>query len=205
VTDRERKNGGAEDEDVTRPATRAPSAPADAAAGTNVSPARDGDPVDVAPRRAPAALKRLAPQEGEGEVVALSADGYLLGRSQGCNIQLRSATASRQHARIELRNGEWFLCPVGGKVVIVEGRPTYDEARLQHAMKIQLGADEFVFLQEESAGGAPEWEGDTLVTPSPPGKPPRASTANRGLSPAAWLAIGAGAVLLAALAFWLLL
>jgi hypothetical protein len=198
-----------DDEDVTRPATQAPSPVVDrtAALDANAAAAADraDDGGDAAARAAPAALRRLAPEEGEGDVVTLAADDYVLGRSHACNVILLSATASRRHARIVRRNGEWFLCPLGGKAVIVDRRPVYEETPLRHQMKIQLGADEFVFLQEDPGPDEAGQEDETMVTPAARVSPPPAPVPETSRPPAVWMAICVGAVSLAALAFWLLL
>jgi pSer/pThr/pTyr-binding forkhead associated (FHA) protein len=157
------------------------------------------------PGGAPASLRRLAPQEGEGEVIALSGNNYLLGRSHTCNIALLSATASRQHAEIVGRSGAWFLCPVGGKTLIADGRLVYGEIPLRHQMKIQLGADELLFMQENPDPDRLEREEETWVAGSAPVIQPPALPAEPSRSPLAWIALGLGAVLLAGLAFWLLL
>jgi FHA domain len=209
VTDVDGKYGGVDDEDATRPATPAPAvtgrtAPVDA----DAKPAEGGDSddaPDVTGYGSPAELKRLAPQERGGDVVALAANEYLLGRSHTCNVPLLSSTASRQHARIVGRNGAWFLRPVGGKPVIVDGHPVYDEIALRHEMKIQLGGDEFVFVQEDPGSVEPGLEDETLVTPSAAASPPPAAVIGTGRSPVVWIVLGVGAVSLAALAFWLLL
>lgn len=207
VTDVEGKNGGVEDDDVTRPASRAPAVPDDGTAreanGSLAAGNRDGGGA-AAPGQ-PATLRRLAPEESAGEVISLSTDECLLGRSRTCDVRLHSATASRRHAKIKERNGEWILSAVGGKTVIVDGRPASTEVRLRNAMKIQLGGDEFTFLQEDSSHDDSADEEETLVVPSA-GEHVRSVPVRESHGvPTVWLAICAGAVLLAALAFWLLL
>jgi hypothetical protein len=205
VTDAEGKTREADgdEEDVTRSASPASFAPPGPVTGVDAaSPAAAEGAAGGSPGSGSAVLKRVSPEEGTGEVVSLSTDDYLLGRSSSCNVRLNSATASRQHARIERRGGEWFLSSVDGKTVVVDGHPAYDEVRLQSAMKIQLGGDEFLFLQEGSSGEGLEEE-ETLVQPSSrvgtrltPAPAPR-----RG--PRLWIAVFAGVGVLVALAFWL--
>lgn len=208
VTDAEGKNGGGDDEDVTRPASE-PSAPGGpTVAGDANAPAATEDATDFGPRRGPAVLKRVAPEESAGDTILLSGDDYLLGRSHTCTVRLHSATASRQHAKIEGRSDEWFLSPVGSRPLIIDGHPAYGEVRLRDGMKVQLGGDEFVFVQEDSSPEeleGQEGEEETLVTPSSPAGQRPVPAPETGGRPVAWIAVIAAAVLLAALAFWLLL
>jgi hypothetical protein len=210
ATDVDEKNDAVGDDDVTRPAAPVPSAvpgrtaEVDENASAAVAQALDDTIADALPAGR-AWLKRLAPDEGASDDVALSRDNNLLGRSQSCDIPLFSATASRQHATIVSRRGEWFLSPVGGKTVIVDGRPAYDEIRLRHEMRIQLGGDELVFLWADRRGEDQAPEEETLVTSSARMSPPAAAAVEPGRPPAAWIAVCSAAVVLAALAFWLLL
>lgn len=205
MTEGEIKSGGLDEDDVTRPADRAPSDSVEkAAAGESVISDPGASAAAVGPG-SPATLKRLAPQESEGEIVALSADDYLLGRSHSCTIPLLSATASRQHARIVGRNGAWFLCPLDGKTVIVNGRPVFDELRLRHDTRMQLGADELVFLQEEIERTGPEREEETLVISSQRVETAAVSIDEPARPGAIVIAVGCAVALMAGLAFWLLL
>jgi hypothetical protein len=206
VTDVEGKNDAVDDEDVTRPATSS-AALGRAAAGEVEAPAdrEVGDGLAVVVPAGRAALRRLAPEEGAGESLALAAGGNVLGRSHSCDIPLLSATASRQHAEIIARDGEWFLCPAGGKTIIVDGRPVFEDVRLRHEMRIRLGSDELIFLQEDQGLGETWQEDETYVARSDGVDPTPAGTAEPGRSPAVWIALCGAAVTLAALAFWLLL
>jgi len=180
------------DDDVTRPASE-PAAPP--------RPEPSSDSVQAPARAGPATLKRVAPPEKEGEIVPLSADEYLLGRSHACDIPLLSSTASRRHARIVERGGEWILYPLDGKTAIVDGRPVFGEVRLRHDTKVQLGADELVFLQDQQ-GADSEPEEETLVVASErAAEPSVVPERSRSL----WIAIASIAALAAGLAFWLLL
>jgi hypothetical protein len=206
VMDGEEKRNAVDDDDATRPAT--PAAAPDRAAAVEVEPsppaARDvGDTPAASPYAEPAVLRRLAPQEGAGESVALVLDGNLLGRSHICNIPLLSATASRQHAEIVARDGEWFLSPAGGKMVIVEGRPVFDELQLRHEMRIRLGGDELVFLQEDTVVVGAFEEDETYVTRSRRADPTPGPATEPGRSPLVWIALVGAAIVVAALAFWL--
>lgn len=198
VTDAEGKNVGSDEEDATRPAVPSPP-PLDGYAKD------DAEASEIGLRRGPASLRRVEPEEGKGGVVALSADSYVLGRSHTCEIPLLSATASRQHARILHLDGGWFLCPVGGKTVIVDGHPTQNDVRLRHEMTIRLGADELVFLQEETGVDEAESEEETLVTAAENAEAARVADDESRRPPMVWVAIGVAAVLLVGLAFWLLL
>jgi hypothetical protein len=97
----------------------------------------------------PARLERRLPAE-RAETIELARLGYLLGRLSACDVKLHSPTASRQHARITARDGKWYLQPLPGKVVILDGTSVAEEVALRHHMRLQLGGDEFVFIEERA-------------------------------------------------------
>lgn len=50
---------------------------------------------------------------GGGETIVLKKDKLLIGRREGCDIVLRFANVSSQHARMTLENGYWFVKDLG--------------------------------------------------------------------------------------------
>ena len=132
-----------------------------------------------------ARMQRLQPP-GRSEIVTLDRTHYLVGRLSSCDLRLYSQTASREHAQLTTRDGRWFLTPVAGKVVLVNGTQVKEEVQLTHKMRLQLGGDELLFLDES---GAPAVTG------------PAAATAT--LAGQRWLVYAVGAlVLLGLLWFW---
>jgi len=95
----------------------------------------------------PARLQRMAPP-GRSDIVNLDRTHYLMGRLPSCDLRLYSQTASREHAQLTARDGRWYLTPVTGKVVLVNGTQVKEEVPLTHKMRLQLGGDELVFLDE---------------------------------------------------------
>lgn len=138
------------------PAAPAPSAPATVKAPVQPPPAGDfaEHTVLLASLQAqavpPARMQRMAPP-GRSDVVNLDRTHFLMGRLPSCDFRLYSQTASREHAQLTARDGHWYLTPVAGKVVLVNGSPVKEEVPLTHKMRLQLGGDELIFLDESGA------------------------------------------------------
>ena len=121
---------------------------------------------DLQPQAVPAArLQRMQPP-GRSDIITLDRTHYLMGRLPSCDLRLYSQTASREHAQLSARAGRWYLTPVTGKVVLVNGTQVKEEVPLTHKMRLQLGGDELVYLDEsgvtavESAPRASAERGD---------------------------------------------
>lgn len=109
---------------------------------------------DIQKQAAPAArLQRMQPP-GRSDIVTLDRTHYLMGRLPSCDLRLYSQTASREHAQLTARDGRWYLTPVTGKVVLVNGTQVKEEVPLTHKMRLQLGGDELLFLDETGAPAA---------------------------------------------------
>jgi hypothetical protein len=132
----------------------------------------------------PARLQRMQPP-GRSDIVNLDRTHYLMGRLPSCDLRLYSQTASREHAQLSARDGRWYLTPVAGKVVLVNGTQVKEEVPLTHKMRLQLGGDELLFLDES---------GVTAVDEGPVAGATRVGDR--------WLLLVIGALLLAA-AVWL--
>ncbi|MCC6764929.1 MAG: FHA domain-containing protein [Deltaproteobacteria bacterium] len=104
---------------------------------------------------APARLQRMQPP-GRSDIVTLDRTHYLMGRLPSCDLRLYSQTASREHAQLTARDGRWYLTPVTGKVVLVNGTQVKEEVPLTHKMRLQLGGDELLFLDESGAPAVQE-------------------------------------------------
>jgi len=98
----------------------------------------------------PARLQRMQPP-GRSDIINLDRTHYLMGRLPSCDLRLYSQTASREHAQLTVRDGHWFLTPVEGKAVLVNGTQVKEEVPLIHKMRLRLGGDELVFLDESGA------------------------------------------------------
>jgi pSer/pThr/pTyr-binding forkhead associated (FHA) protein len=139
------------------PPPKPPSAQPPAAAQPPASPDADEEGTVILTRRreVTATLQRLQPP-GHSEVIHLDRTSYLVGRSHKCDLPLYSESASREHARLTFRDAAWYVQPLGGKPVIADGVTVHDEQRLTHKMRLQLGGDELLFLDESAAASPPE-------------------------------------------------
>ncbi len=109
---------------------------------------------DLQPQAVPAArLQRMQPP-GRSDIITLDRTHYLMGRLPSCDLRLYSQTASREHAQLSARAGRWYLTPVTGKVVLVNGTQVKEEVPLTHKMRLQLGGDELLFLDESGTPAA---------------------------------------------------
>ncbi|MBY0274410.1 FHA domain-containing protein, partial [Candidatus Binatia bacterium] len=105
-------------------------------------------------------LERTAPKRTE-EAIQLDRPSLLLGRGHGCDVKLRTPTASREHAKISSKNGQWTIAGVEGKSFYVDGaRQSSGEVVLRGGMRLRLGDDEFEVV--DTASGAPSRAGGGL-------------------------------------------
>jgi hypothetical protein len=140
-------------------------------------------------------LQRLQPAGHGAEVVTLTQDSYVMGRSRNCDIQLYSPSASRQHARLVRRAGAWYLEPEEGRTVLAGGSTVKGEVRLVHKMRLQLGGDELLFFDEGGGASAAPAATGTGAAPS------QAKGSRTGLI----VGIAIAVLVLAAAALWLFL
>ncbi|HRC85115.1 MAG TPA: mechanosensitive ion channel [Thermoanaerobaculia bacterium] len=109
--------------------------------------------VELAPRKASAAeaqLARLFVTEGaeRGVSVAIPERGLTVGRSRSCALCLSDAHASKEHLRIEVRDGGYWLIDLGSSFGTKINGLAVEEARLQHFDRIQIGEAVIVFEQD---------------------------------------------------------
>jgi hypothetical protein len=137
----------------------------------------------------PARLQRMAPP-GRSDIINLDRTHYLMGRLPSCDLRLYSQTASREHAELNVRDGRWYLTPVAGKAVLVNGTQVKEEVPLRHKMRLVLGGDELLFLDESGA---------TAIEEAPRGG---VATATAAAASNRWLALVIALVALA-LVLWM--
>ena len=151
---------------AARPAPPPAAAPPPAEVTEGAPPGRPSAPDDeertvvLAPRKVESTmrLERVAPK-GEAETVVLDRPSLVLGRGHGCDVKLRTPTASREHAKLFFRNGQWMIAGVEGKSFHVDGaRQTGGEVALRGGMRLRFGDDEFEVM-DTTAGGAPSRSG----------------------------------------------
>lgn len=111
----------------------------------------------ILPRRVESgiSLRRVAPS-GREQTVVLDRPNMSVGRGQGCDVALVTPTASRMHARVWLQDGVWMIMPVDGKTLYANGKRYIDTSvKLEHDMRLRLGDDEFVVVDERAAAAPP--------------------------------------------------
>jgi pSer/pThr/pTyr-binding forkhead associated (FHA) protein len=122
------------------------------------SDSQDSTILVATPAEQAAQIERVSPKDRR-ETIDLSKAIYVLGRSRSCDIQLHTATASREHARLVREGGRWAIEPIAHKVVLAGGiRVTRGTVQLTHKMRLKLGEDEFLFLDESAPPSEPEKE-----------------------------------------------
>jgi hypothetical protein len=90
-------------------------------------------------------LERILPANREGAAF-LEKPLCLVGRALDCNVRLYSRSASRRHAQIERRGTGWYLSPLDGRIVLVDGQPLDGEVTLRHQMRLRFGDDELLVV-----------------------------------------------------------
>ncbi|WP_437643711.1 sigma 54-interacting transcriptional regulator [Sorangium sp. So ce362] len=80
----------------------------------------------------------------------LSESGSILGRDPSADIYIPTRTASRQHARIELRGGVWQLSDLGGRNGTIHNGEFVTEAVLAHLDEIRIGDAIFKFVESDA-------------------------------------------------------
>jgi len=137
---------------ATTPEVRAP-APAQPTASSVAIDAEEATQILPQRRVATMRLQRVQPP-GRSEMIELDRASYLMGRSVACDLTLYSPTASREHARLHNQGGAWFIEPVEAREVNVDGVAIKESTRLVHAMRLRLGGDELIFLDETASRAA---------------------------------------------------
>jgi hypothetical protein len=102
------------------------------------------------PARSRGRLQRLQPRR-RAEVITLDRASCMIGRHRSCDIRLYTQTASREHARLTSRDGRWYVQPVDGRIMLVDGKLEKNEVLLRNRMRLQFGGDELVFLDDTVA------------------------------------------------------
>jgi hypothetical protein len=152
----------------------------------------------------PMLLERIEPSLGRGERLRLDASHWKvsLGRGDGCDIRLYTASASREHAVIAGNEaGEWVLTMGDGKTVLIDGESTSEPVVLEVGMNLVLGQDHLRCVTESLTPKemAVQTATDGLKLPA---DQDRGGSARRGASwwtIAAFVAIGVGLILFASL------
>lgn len=105
-----------------------------------------------------------APLVGEVEVLsgdlsgrhyAVHEDGFMIGRSSGCDLVLPKRYISRQHARIERQGDDWVLGSLSEtNPVLVKDRPSGESHRLCDGDELDLGGIKIRWRASGSGSGS---------------------------------------------------
>lgn len=112
------------------------------------SPAAKGAPAPSVQTPPGAAMVHLAVMAGDQEFARYPVTpGTVLGRYTGCPVDLSAdALVSRQHARLDYREGEWVITDLeSGNGTFVNGQQVTSQL-LRHGDEIQLGRTRMRFL-----------------------------------------------------------
>jgi S1-C subfamily serine protease len=148
---------------------------------------------------------RLTFTEGDltGRKIDVDADRYSIGRGEDCDLRVPAddKRASREHAEIVRRDGEWFIVDLdSSNGVWIDGERIAAETPLRDGQTVRIGAQHFavslpsvVTLPEatEDAPPEPDHAADRPSEP-PPAEPPRLEPTPPAPPPVPTGAIGAG-------------
>ena len=110
-------------------------------------------------------MARLVVTSGSenGRVVDLPAYAIVFGRDPACDVLLDDPRASRQHACIQLRHGEWCVRDLGSaNGTTLDGKPVTDWTPLRHGALLRIGRT--ALRVEDEAPPAPP-RGDLPLLP----------------------------------------
>ena len=83
----------------------------------------------------------------KGERVSLGEEPVIIGRDDGCLLKLTDNLVSREHCRVERRNGGWRVCDLESKNgTLLNGNPLKGEKSLGPGDRIQVGDSTLVFV-----------------------------------------------------------
>ncbi len=72
-------------------------------------------------------------------------DGMTIGRGSTCQVRLSDSTVSRQHARLRLSGGHWYIQDIGSKTGILVNGNRVQAAGLNNGDRIRLGTVDLEF------------------------------------------------------------
>jgi hypothetical protein len=102
---------------------------------------------------APLASLRVTSGALEGLVLPVFQVPCVIGRGEGNEVVLPGEQVSQVHARLDVRDGAWFLADLGSTHgTFIHGRQLETEARLPAEAPFRLGAVDLVFEPFEHAG-----------------------------------------------------
>jgi hypothetical protein len=114
---------------------------------------------------------RLVPVSGNP--IEVSRDKSLVGRDPGCEIVVTDGSVSRRHARLEVRDGTWWVVDQGSANGTYVNSLKVSETALKDGQELRFGALAFRVDMEEDPDAtvaSPALPEETVMaTPTPPG------------------------------------
>lgn len=80
-----------------------------------------------------------------GGSIAIPESGLIIGRSSSCSLKIPDPAVSRQHARLVMANGEWFIQDLGSSGGTIVNGQRITAAPVKPGDMIQIGTNIFVF------------------------------------------------------------
>jgi pSer/pThr/pTyr-binding forkhead associated (FHA) protein len=97
-------------------------------------------------------------------------DTINIGRGKTAEVSIDNSAVSRQHARLEMRNGKYLLTDLkSANGTFVNGRKIKDTVRVVKGDRVQIGKFRFALVRDPKQGASPfEMVRDPKLTASPP-------------------------------------
>lgn len=105
-----------------------------------------------------------------GEETALT-PGLLVGRSSECGLSLRESSVSRKHARLELRDQEWWVVDLGSSNGTLRNGQREGEFPLAGGDRVTFGAIEFDVVGDAPAAASASAAAPAAASPGTGGAP----------------------------------
>ncbi|MCP4199014.1 MAG: FHA domain-containing protein [Proteobacteria bacterium] len=84
------------------------------------------------------------------EELDITSETFIIGRSLLCNLPIDDPLVSREHACITIYDDYAALDDMGSRNgTLVNGRPVFDDYRLNHSDCIRVGSSELIFIKEK--------------------------------------------------------
>ncbi len=84
------------------------------------------------------------------EELDITSETFIIGRSLLCNLPIDDPLVSREHACITIYDDYAALDDMGSRNgTLVNGRPVFDDYRLNHSDCIRVGSNELIFITEK--------------------------------------------------------
>jgi predicted component of type VI protein secretion system len=129
----------------------------------------------------------LTPGKTEGKAIPITLSQFLIGRDPQCQLRPASASISKRHCAILIRNGKVFVQDFGStNGTFTNDQPVKGEAELHHDDRLKVGPLLFGLRIEDATGALNETPPPaTRATPPPPTKAPAQAAGKAKAAPKA--------------------